>query len=110
MAKKRNASWRRWFSNQRLISAEAILLVGLLDNLMENYVRGLSCSDAVKTLFFMLSTVGAFGLLLSVAVVLAKQSLAHGHKLFQALPISTPYLVVHGLALVGIYWLYANYY
>jgi len=108
--RSREPNSRRWFSNQRLISAEAILLVGLLDNLLETHVRGLSCSAAVKTFFFMLSTVGAFGILLSVAVLLAKRSLAHGHKLFQALPISTPDLVLHGLALAGIYWLYANYY
>lgn len=108
MGKNKKSAWRRAFSNRRLISLEAILLMGLLENFAEAQVMAADLPDPVKSLFIMLLIAGAFGVLMALVVAATKRSLAGGNKLLQSLPIPTPLLVVHGAALSGIYWLYAT--
>ena len=110
MPKKKNPILRRWLSTQRLISIEAILLVGLLEGLIEDRVMELSLPDTVKILLVMVFIAGAFGVLMSLVVFVTKRSLSSGHKMLKILPVSTSYLVLHGVAIAGIYWLYVKYY
>lgn len=108
MAKIKKNIGRRHLSNRRLISLEAVLLVGLLENFAETQVVQSNFSDPVKSLFIMLLVAGAFGLLMAVVVAMTKRSLSQGNKVLRSLPVPPPILLVHGLALVGIYWLYAT--
>ena len=108
MAKSKKAGWRRMLSNRRLISLEAVLLVGLLENYAESLVMQSGLPAPLKSFFIMLLVAGAFGLLMALVVTVTKRSLVHGNKLLQSLPIPTPLLLVHGAALGGIYWLYAT--
>jgi FtsH-binding integral membrane protein len=107
MAKKKKSAIGRWFSNNRLISLEAILLVGLVESLVEGYVMALDMHYALKILFVMLFIAGAFGVLMSVVVLLTKRSLSQGHKVLQG---AVSHLVIHALVLGGIYWLYYSFY
>ena len=105
---KRAFTPTRWLSNSRFVSLEAILLVGLLESLLEDHVMALAISKPLKILFVMLFIAGAFGILMSVVVLLTKRSLGKGQKVLTLLPV--PHLVVHLAALAGIFWLYYNYY
>ncbi len=108
MAKIKKNIGRRYLSNRRLISLEAVLLVGLLENFAESYVMGTGFPAPLKSLFIMMLVAGAFGLLMVVVVSATKRSLSQGSKMLQSLPVPTPVLLVHGAVLVGIYWLYAT--
>jgi hypothetical protein len=110
MPKKNANPLRRWLSGRHLVSIEAILLVGLLESRIEEYVTGLSVPDPVKTLFIMLFIAGAFGLLISVVALMTKRSLSHGHRVMKQLPLPVPQLSIHLLVLIGMYWLYSRYY
>ena len=100
----------KWLSNARLITLEAILLVGLSESLIEAYVMALSIPYWLQILFVMCFIAGAFGILMSVVSALAKSSITKGQKLLSSLPIATPQLLIHGAALAGIFWLYLIYY
>lgn len=93
-----------------MISVEAILLVGLLESLIENYVMALSAPEPLKTLFVMLFIAGAFGVLMSVVVFLTRRSLSKGQQVLKLLPLPTSHLVLHAVILIGIFWLYTEYY
>ena len=110
MAKKNKTTLQRWLSNRFLVSVEAILLVGLLESLAENYVMAQGWPKPVVTLIIMLMIAGAFGVLMSVMVLLTKRSLLKGQKVVNLLPFSIPHLAIHIGVLSVIFWLYFQYY
>lgn len=82
--------------------------MGLLENHGERLVMQTHWPVPVKTLLIMLLIAGAFGVVMVFVFSVTKQLLSKGNKAMQSLPVPTPLLVVHGLALGGIYWLYAT--
>ena len=106
---KKKKPRNRWLSNRRLVSIEAILLVGLLENLIELELDKLPVDQWVKTIMIMLLIAGIFGGVISVITVMTKRSLAKGQNALKTLPLPTPMLLIHSLILGGIYWLYATY-
>ncbi len=82
--------------------------MGLLENFGESLVQQTGWSDPIKTLLIMLLIAGAFGVVMVLLFSATKQLLSKGNKAMQSLPVPTPILLVHGLALGGIYWLYAT--
>ena len=110
MAKKAKKSViRKYLSNKRLISLEAVLLVGFLENYVENLVTQSSFAAPIKTLFIMLLIAGAFGVLMALVISLTKQSLHGAKKAVDALPLPTPFILIHSCAILGIYSLYSMY-
>lgn len=98
----------RLLSNHRLISLETVLLMGLLENAGESMVMQTGWPDPIKTLLIMLLIAGAFGVVMVLLFSATKQLLSRGNKAVQSLPVPTPLLVIHGVLLGGIYWLYTT--
>lgn len=113
MAKKssnnKKGKWKKYFSNRRMISLEALLLVGFFENYIENQVVLLDAPYWVHTVIIMLLIAGTFGSLVTIITAFTKHSLTHGQKVINALPIPTPMLLVHGGIFFGIFWIYHLY-
>ena len=106
MSKNKKASLPQWLSNRNLISVEAILLVGLLESIAENYISSQPWPKPIITLVIMLMIAGVLGGLMSVVMLLTKKSLMKGQKVFNLRPASFHSLILHLLILSGIFWLY----
>ncbi|MFM2091160.1 MAG: hypothetical protein RLZZ127_1649 [Planctomycetota bacterium] len=107
MAKRR--SWLpAWCSHRNLISVEVVLLVGAANQAFGDWITHRpEVANWGKALFTMLGVIGAFGVLFALVSRAATAGVAGTHKAIQALPMPTPFLLVHLAALGGIFLLYA---
>ena len=107
MAKRR--SWLpSWLSHRTLIAVEVVLLVGAANQAFGDWIlHRPHLANWGKTLFTMGGVIGAFGVLFAVVSRAATAGVTGTHKAVQSLPLPTPFLLVHLLALGGIFLLYA---
>lgn len=104
MAKTRS----RWLTHGRLVTLEALLLVGAGQTWLEDQV--LAREDlhrAVRVGFVMALMIGVFSAVLLWVERFTRSSVTKTHDVVQALPIPTPLYAIHGLTLAGIFCLYA---
>ncbi len=108
MGKKKSSSWMpTWLRHRALLTGEVILTVGVVQELIQRQVHTLGLPPYGKVLWIMASTLGVLGVLLLVIRAVVKHSLAKTHDVVQAIPLPTPMLLVHALAYVGLFYLYA---
>ncbi len=104
MAKKSD-SWTPPFLRQRaLITGEAVLLVGLAQELVQRWLLHQQLPNWGRVLVIMGSALGLIGALLFLQTV-ATSSVAKTHQLARALPVGG--LVLHAAAYAGLFWVYA---
>ena len=107
MAKKANNGLPRWFRHRWLVEAEAILLVGVAQELIQRRIASVGLPNWGKVLWTMGCTLGVLGGLVLVLRFFAKHSVTKAHQTVQAIPLPTPFFLVHLAALGGLFFLYA---
>lgn len=108
MAKKGNTTGpMRWFRHRWLVEAEAILLVGVAQELIQRQISGVSLPHWGKTLWTMACILGIMGGLIVALRIVAHRAVNKAHQTVRAMPFPAPYFLLHLLALSGIFLLYA---
>jgi hypothetical protein len=97
----------KWLRHRHLIATEGVLLVGALHELLQRQVASSPLPPWGKVLFTMAVVAGVLGGLMYLVQVAAIKSVAQTHRVAQSLPIPAPALLIHILALFGIFLLYA---
>lgn len=110
-AKTKRSAWdhiKRTLSHRSLITAEALLLVGVADRLGRLWIMHEPHLPAyAKVLLMMALTIGIFGGLILILQRMTTASLSKTHEVVRALPLPTPMVVVHAAAFAGLFFLYA---
>jgi hypothetical protein len=108
MAKRRRSSWvPRWLRHRTLATSEALLLVGACQELLQRQVAALALPNWGKVLWVMGTTLGLLSVVLLVLRSVAAKGVVKTHDMVQAIPLPTPYLLVHALVYAGLFLLYA---
>jgi hypothetical protein len=107
MAKMRQSSLPKWLRHRTLLATEAVLIVGVVQELMQRWVMKQDLANAAKVLFVMLSTIGIIGLVLVIVRTLVLRSLEKTHQVAKAMFLPMAVSVMHVLILVSIFYLYA---
>ncbi len=108
MAKKQDSSWTpSWLKHRALLAGEAILVVGVIQELVQRQMNHLGLPPHGKVLWIMACTLGVLGVLLLVVQTVIKRSLAKTHDVVQGIPLPMPFLLVHAALYVGLFYLYA---
>jgi hypothetical protein len=104
---RKRTDWTPAFLKHRsLMATEAVLVVGLLKGLLEDWIKATDLSNWGKVLFLMAGTVGLLGGLYWLIEVLTTGGVAKAHGLLRT--FSMPYLAVHGLIFVVLFFIYAQ--
>jgi hypothetical protein len=98
----------RWLSHRGLVAAEAVLLVGILRDLLARGIKSSSFPNDGKVLLIMAMTVGVFGGLFVFVEKLTARTVAGTHKAVRSLTGVMPYWAVHAGILLVLFLLYAN--
>jgi hypothetical protein len=108
MAKKKSASWTpTWLRHRALLTGEAILVVGVVQEIIQRQVNHLAWPNYGKVLWIMACTLGVLGVLLLAIRQLIKRGLAKTHDVVQAMPLPLPVLLTHVAFYVALFYLYA---
>lgn len=107
-SKKRSSRRPRWLTHRGLVAVEALLLCGVLKDILGNLVKASSLAPHWKVLFVMGLTVGLFGGLFFFVERWTARTVAGGHKLARTLPLALPTWFAHAAALIALFFLYAN--
>jgi hypothetical protein len=83
------------------------LVVAVLLELTQRWINGTTLANGIKGLLLMGINIGAFGVLLLCVQVFAEKSLAKTHAVVQAIPVPTPYLLIHFVIFSGLFYLHA---
>jgi hypothetical protein len=90
-----------------MITIEALLLAGAGITLVEDWITAQEQIPApARIIFVMVLTAGLLGSIVVIAEQLAKKGVSSTHKAIKKAPLPTPLFLIHGAALVGIYFLY----
>jgi len=106
MAKKA-ARTGPWIKQRTLITAEAVLLVGVLQQLLSQQLAKIVMPDALRILMTMALVLGMIGGLIVLLRSLISTTVAHTHTVAQALPLPMATWLAHLAALSGLFLLYA---
>jgi hypothetical protein len=98
----------RWLRHRALVTGEAILIVGVVQQLIQEHISNLSLPNWGKVLWVMASTLGALGVALVVVRAIAVKGVAKAHDVVQNIPLPTPSLLIHLLVYGGLFLLYAR--
>lgn len=98
----------RWLRHRALVTGEAILVVGVLQQLLQQRINELAMPNWGKVLWVMASTLGLLGVILVLVRVVAVKGVAKAHDVVQAIPLPTPTLFIHLLVYGGLFLLYAK--
>jgi len=98
----------RWLSHRALIAAEAVLLVGLLRDVVARAIKGSELGNHEKVLVSMALTVGVFSGLFLLVERLTARTVAGAHKAVRTATRVLPYWIVHAAILLVLFLLYAN--
>src|SRR5262249_60015880 len=98
----------RWLSHRGLVAVEAVLLVGVLRDLLSRGIKASSFSNGGKVLLIMAMTVGVFGGLFVFVERVTARTVAGTHKAVRSLTGVLPYWAVHAGILFVLFLLYAN--
>jgi hypothetical protein len=107
MAKKSRSSTPRWLRHRTLITSEGLLLVAVVQELIQRHVNQLELVNWAKVVWMMAVNIGALGLLLVVVQIIAEKSLTKTHAVVQAMPLPTPYLLIHLVVYAALFYLHA---
>ncbi len=98
----------RWLSHRGLVAAEAVLVVGILRDIVNRGVQGSALPNYGKVLLIMALTVGIFGGLFLFVEKLTARTVAGTHKVMRSLGGVMPYWLAHAGILFILFLLYAN--
>ena len=101
--------FKRTFSHKRIVTVEALLLIGLGDRLFKQWLLNeefTTIPPAVKILILMFFVVGVFGSIILTLQRFMAAGLDKGTAVVQAIPLPTPTIVIHVLAFFGLFLLY----
>lgn len=98
----------RWLSHRGLVAAEAVLLVGILRDLLARGIKTSTFSNDGKVLLIMAMTVGVFGGLFVFVERVTARTVAGTHRAVRTLTGVMPYWAVHAGILFILFLLYAN--
>ncbi|MFW5698348.1 MAG: hypothetical protein ACOCYN_00705 [Planctomycetota bacterium] len=91
-----------------MLGVEAVLLVGAIEMWCEDQITAYpNLPEWTRVLFVMLLVAGLFGAVLLFLQRLAYGSMNRAHKVVDALPLPTPTLMVHALAIGALFVFYA---
>lgn len=108
MARKRSSMVPGWFRHRQVLTTEAVLLVGVGMELLQRWIT--NRPDVpwwAKTLEVMLVNAGMLGGVLLLVTTWTRGSLHGATRAVQAVPLPAPLVVVHLLAGVALFALYA---
>ncbi|TNE91853.1 MAG: hypothetical protein EP330_03900 [Deltaproteobacteria bacterium] len=110
-SRSRQAPRRRpLFSHRRLLLAEAVLVLGLFQMALRDWVMAQTSLPApLRVAFGMALILGVFGGLLLLVRRTVERSLSTTHDVVQKLPLPTPMVGVHALIFAVLFGLYAHY-
>jgi hypothetical protein len=107
--RKRKGTWvPRVLRHRSLMTSEAILIVGALQEVIQQQVGQLALPNWGKVLWVMASTLGLLGVVLFFVRAFAEKGVAKTHDVVQAIPLPTPTLLVHVAIYAGLFLLYAK--
>jgi hypothetical protein len=98
----------RWLSHRGLVAVEAVLLVGILRDVLARDIKTSSFPNDGKVLLIMGMTVGVFGGLFVFVEKVTARTVAGTHKAVRTLTGVMPYWAVHAGILLVLFLLYAN--
>lgn len=97
---------RSWIRNSWFLEAEAILLVGVAQELLQRQIKGMGWPKWGQTLWIMGCVLGILGGLVVLMRGFTKHAVTQTHKAAQSVPLVPP-ILFHLLAFVGLFFLYA---
>jgi len=106
MAKKSGRSGP-WIKQRSLITAEAVLLVGVLQQLLSQELARIVMPDALRILMIMALVLGVIGGVVVLVRSLISSTVAHTHTVAKALPLPMATWIAHLAAFGGLFLLYA---
>ncbi|HEV8111352.1 MAG TPA: hypothetical protein VGR31_01125 [Planctomycetota bacterium] len=106
--KKSGPRLPRWLSHRGLVAAEAVLVVGIVRDIVNRSVQGSTLPNYGKVLLIMALTVGIFGGLFLFVEKLTARTVAGTHKVMRSVTGVMPYWVAHAGILFILFLLYAN--
>ena len=98
----------RWLSHRGLVAAEAVLLVGILRDVVSHEIKEASLPNYGKVLLVMAMTVGVFGGLFLIVETLTARTVAGTHKAGRSITGVMPYWAVHAGILFVLFLVYAH--
>jgi hypothetical protein len=98
----------RWLSHRGLVAAEAVLLVGILRDLVSQSIKGAALPNYGKVLLVMAMTVGVFGGLFLIVEKLTARTVAGTHRAVRSVTGVMPYWAVHAGILFVLFLVYAH--
>jgi hypothetical protein len=98
----------RWLSHRGLVAAEAVLLVGILRDVVSHAIKGSAFPNYGKVLLVMAMTVGIFGGLFLFVEKLTARTVAGTHKAVRSLTGVMPYWAVHAGIVFVLFLFYAH--
>jgi hypothetical protein len=98
----------KWLRHRNLLASEAVLLVGALQEMVQQRVQSSPVPNWGKVGFTMLVVVGALGGLLLLLQSFAVTGMAKTHTVVKSLPVPLGTLLLHASVLAGLFVLYAQ--
>jgi len=110
MARRKSAArLPQWLRHRQLLTTEAVLLIAVGMELLQRWVTGHhQVPWWVKTLEVMIVNAGLLGGLLLVLTTFLRGSLSGATRAVQVVPVPAPLMLVHLVALAGLFILYAH--
>lgn len=103
--RKRNSP--TFLKHRKLVGIETLLIMSALKVVLDRRVKAMpEVPDWGKVLFVMLTTLGLFGVFVVIERI-AAVGVTKTHEAVQAVPIPMPTVVIHLMALVGLFYLHA---
>lgn len=108
MARKRSSMVPAWLRHRQILTTEAVLLVGIGVELLQRWITGRpDVPWWAKTLEVMLVNAGMLGGVLLLVTGLTRGSLSGATRAVQSVPLPAALLLVHLMAGVALFALYA---
>jgi hypothetical protein len=98
----------RWLSHRGLVALEAVLLVGILRDVLAGSVKESALPSYGKVLLVMGMTVGVFGGLFLFVERVTARTVAGTHKAMRSLTGVLPYWAAHAGILFLLFLMYAS--
>jgi len=105
-SKRRKGPLLPWLQHHRLIATEALLVAGIIQQLISNAVSASNLPGWAKVLVTMASVAGLLSIVAVSAQALANVGLVGTHRAL-AKTLLIPQLVLHLLIFVGLFFAYA---
>lgn len=96
-----------WLRHRSLVTAEAVLLVGVLQQLLSQWLATQVMPNAARVALTMAMVLGLLGSIVVVVRVIAMKGVHHTHAVAKALPIPAATWLAHAAAFAALYLLYA---